>query len=43
MLVKKIKFKLPKECKKLKKGYLKYLSSKNLDKNLNQKKSLRFN
>jgi hypothetical protein len=34
---------IDKEWKKLKKGYLKYLSSKNLDKNLNQKKSLRFN
>jgi hypothetical protein len=33
---------LDKEWKKLKKGYLKYLSSKNLDKNLNQKRSLRF-
>jgi len=31
-----------KEWKKLKKGYLKYLSSKNLNKKLNQKKSLKF-
>ena len=34
---------LDKEWKKLKKGYLKYLSGKNLDKNLNQKRNLRFN
>ena len=34
---------IDKDWKKIKKGYLKYLSSKNLDKNLNQKKSLKLN
>ena len=32
---------IDKDWKKIKKGYLKYLSSKNLDKNLNQKRSLK--
>ena len=34
---------IDKDWKKIKKGYLKYLSSKNLDKNLNQKRSLKLN
>ena len=34
---------IDKDWKKIKKGYLQYLSSKNLDKNLNQKRSLKFN
>ena len=34
---------IDKDWKKIKKGYLKYLSSKNLDKNLNQKRSLKIN
>ena len=34
---------IDKDWKKIKKGYLKYLSSKNLDKNLNQKISLNLN
>ena len=34
---------IDKDWKKIKKGYLKYLSSKNLDKNLNQKRSLKVN
>ena len=33
---------IDKEWKKLKKGYLRYFSSNNLDKNFNQKKSLKF-
>ena len=33
---------IDKEWKKLKKGYLRYFSKKNLDKNFNQKKSLKF-
>jgi len=33
---------IDKEWKKLKKGYLRYLSNKNLDKNFNQRKSLKF-
>ena len=34
---------IDKDWKKIKKGYLKYLSDKNLDKNLNQKRSLKLN
>ena len=34
---------IDKEWKKLKRGYLKFLSSKNLDNNLKQKKKLKFN
>ena len=34
---------IDKDWKKIKKGYLKYLSNKNLDKNLNQKRSLKLN
>ena len=33
---------IDKEWTKLKKGYLRYFSKKNLDKNFNQKKSLKF-
>ena len=34
---------IDKDWKKIKKGYLKYLSGKNLDKNLNQKRGLKLN
>jgi len=34
---------IDKDWKKIKEGYLKYLSDKNLDKNLNQKRSLKLN